>query len=142
MNVLVYSINPSKNKILLPAINEYSKRIKYFVNFKFIEVKSLKLEHIKKFKNKFIFALDEEGELLNSGNGSARGPVSRQYVPASPPYSYSPAPPAFTAPPPPPAYSPAPPAYPSGYQPSPPYRPGTPVYQPSSPVTRILEDDY
>ncbi|GIR93336.1 MAG: ribosomal RNA large subunit methyltransferase H [Thiotrichaceae bacterium] len=66
MNVLVYSINPSKNKILLPAINEYSKRIKYFVNFKFIEVKSLKLEHIKKFKNKFIFALDEEGELLNS----------------------------------------------------------------------------
>ena len=60
MNVLVYSINPSKNKILLPAINEYSKRIKYFVNFKFIEVKSLKLEHIKKFKNKFIFALDEE----------------------------------------------------------------------------------
>ena len=42
------------------------KRIKYFVNFKFIEVKSLKLEHIKKFKNKFIFALDEEGELLNS----------------------------------------------------------------------------
>ena len=66
MNVLVYSINPSKNKILLPAINEYSKRIKYFVNFKFIEVKSLKLEHIKKFKNNFIFALDEEGELLNS----------------------------------------------------------------------------
>ena len=66
MNVLIYSINPSKNKILLPAINEYSKRIKYFVNFKFIEVKSLKLEHIKKFKNKFIFALDEEGELLNS----------------------------------------------------------------------------
>ena len=66
MNVLVYSINPSKNKILLPAINEYSKRIKHFVNFKFIEVKSLKLEHIKKFKNKFIFALDEEGELLNS----------------------------------------------------------------------------
>lgn len=66
MNVLVYSINPSKNKTLLPAINEYSKRIKYFVNFKFIEVKSLKLEHIKKFKNKFIFALDEEGELLNS----------------------------------------------------------------------------
>ena len=66
MNVLVYSINPSKNKILLPAINEYSKRIKYFVNFKFIEVKSLKLEHIKKFKNKFIFALDEDGELLNS----------------------------------------------------------------------------
>ena len=66
MNVLVYSINPSKNKILLPAINEYSKRIKYFVNFKFIEVKSLKLEHIKKFKNKFIFALDEKGELLNS----------------------------------------------------------------------------
>jgi len=66
MNVLVYSINPSKNKILLPAINEYSKRIKYFVNFKFIEVKSLKLEHIKKFKNKFIFSLDEEGELLNS----------------------------------------------------------------------------
>jgi len=66
MNVLVYSINPSKNKIFLPAINEYSKRIKYFVNFKFIEVKSLKLEHIKKFKNKFIFALDEEGELLNS----------------------------------------------------------------------------
>ena len=66
MNVLVYSINPSKNKILLPAINEYSKRIKYFVNFKFIEVKSLKLENIKKFKNKFIFALDEEGELLNS----------------------------------------------------------------------------
>jgi 23S rRNA (pseudouridine1915-N3)-methyltransferase len=66
MNVLVYSINPSKNKILLPAINEYSKRIKYFINFKFIEVKSLKLEHIKKFKNKFIFALDEEGELLNS----------------------------------------------------------------------------
>ena len=66
MNVLVYSINPSKNKILLPAINQYSKRIKYFVNFKFIEVKSLKLEHIKKFKNKFIFALDEEGELLNS----------------------------------------------------------------------------
>ena len=66
MNVLVYSINPSKNKILLPAINEYSKKIKYFVNFKFIEVKSLKLEHIKKFKNKFIFALDEEGELLNS----------------------------------------------------------------------------
>ena len=66
MNVLVYSINPSKNKILLPAINEYSKRIKYFVNFKFIEVKSLKLEHIKKFKNKFIFALDQEGELLNS----------------------------------------------------------------------------
>ncbi len=66
MNVLVYSINPSKNKILLPAINEYSKRIKYFVNFEFIEVKSLKLEHIKKFKNKFIFALDEEGELLNS----------------------------------------------------------------------------
>ena len=51
---------------MLPAINEYSKRIKYFVNFKFIEVKSLKLEHIKKFKNKFIFALDEEGELLNS----------------------------------------------------------------------------
>ena len=66
MNVLVYSINPSKNKTLLPVINEYSKRIKYFVNFKFIEVKSLKLEHIKKFKNKFIFALDEEGELLNS----------------------------------------------------------------------------
>ena len=66
MNILIYSINPSKNKILLPAINEYSKRIKYFVNFKFIEVKSLKLEHIKKFKNKFIFALDEEGELLNS----------------------------------------------------------------------------
>ena len=66
MNVLVYSINPSKNMNLLPAINEYSKRIKYFVNFKFIEVKSLKLEHIKKFKNKFIFALDEEGELLNS----------------------------------------------------------------------------
>lgn len=66
MNVLVYSINPSKNKILLPAINEYSKRIKYFVNFKFIEVKSLKFEHIKKFKNKFIFALDEKGELLNS----------------------------------------------------------------------------
>lgn len=66
MNVLVYSINPSKNKILLPAINEYSKRIKCFVNFEFIEVKSLKLEHIKKFKNKFIFALDEEGELLNS----------------------------------------------------------------------------
>ena len=66
MNVLVYSINPSKNKILLPAINEYSKRIKYFVNFKFIEVKSLKLEHIKKFKNKFIFALDEDGELLDS----------------------------------------------------------------------------
>ena len=66
MNVLVYSINPSKNKNLLPAINEYSKRIKYFVNFKFIEVKSLKLEHIKKFKNKFIFALDEDGELLNS----------------------------------------------------------------------------
>ncbi|MEC9190195.1 MAG: 23S rRNA (pseudouridine(1915)-N(3))-methyltransferase RlmH [Pseudomonadota bacterium] len=66
MNVLVYSINPSKNKTLLPAINEYSKRIKYFVNFEFIEVKSLKLEHIKKFKNKFIFALDEEGELLNS----------------------------------------------------------------------------
>ena len=66
MNVLVYSINPSKNKILLPAINEYSKRIKHFVNFKFIEVKSLKLEHIKKFKNKFIFALDEDGELLDS----------------------------------------------------------------------------
>ena len=66
MNVLVYSINPSKNMNLLPAINEYSKRIKYFVNFEFIEVKSLKLEHIKKFKNKFIFALDEEGELLNS----------------------------------------------------------------------------
>ena len=66
MNVLVYSINPSKNKILLPAINEYSKRIKYFVNFEFIEVKSLKLEHIKKFKNKFIFALDEDGELLDS----------------------------------------------------------------------------
>lgn len=66
MNVFIYSINPSKNMNLLPAINEYSKRIKYFVNFKFIEVKSLKLEHIKKFKNKFIFALDEEGELLNS----------------------------------------------------------------------------
>ena len=66
MNVLVYSINPSKNKTLLPAINEYSKRIKYFVNFEFIEVKSLKLEHIKKFKNKFIFALDEDGELLDS----------------------------------------------------------------------------
>ena len=66
MNVLVYSINPSKNKTLLPVINEYSKRIKYFVNFEFIEVKSLKLEHIKKFKNKFIFALDEDGELLDS----------------------------------------------------------------------------
>ena len=66
MNVFIYSINPSKNMNLLPAINEYSKRIKYFVNFEFVEVKSLKLEHIKKFKNKFIFALDEDGELLNS----------------------------------------------------------------------------
>ena len=66
MNILIYSINPSKNKSLLPSINEYSKRIKYFVNFEFIEVKSIKVDHIKKFKNKFIVALDEDGELLNS----------------------------------------------------------------------------
>ena len=66
MNVFIYSINPSKNMNLLPAINEYSKRIKYFVNFEFIEVKSLKLDHLKKFKNKFIVALDEDGELLDS----------------------------------------------------------------------------
>ena len=50
MNVFIYSINPSKNMNLLPAINEYSKRIKYFVNFEFVEVKSLKLDHLKKFK--------------------------------------------------------------------------------------------
>ena len=66
MNVFIYSINPSKNMNLLPAINEYSKRIKYFVNFEFVEVKSLKLDHLKKFKNKFIVALDEDGELLDS----------------------------------------------------------------------------
>ena len=29
-------------------------------------MKSLKLDHLKKFKNKFIVALDEDGELLDS----------------------------------------------------------------------------
>ena len=50
---------------LLPAINEYSKRIKYFVNFEFVS-QIFKLDHLKKFKNKFIVALDEDGELLDS----------------------------------------------------------------------------